>query len=67
MKLRRAYADLFAERMRCRPLGPEFDAIDLLMRQIDGTYRVLFGVPLAEPDRQHVANPGSNARKPPPR
>lgn len=57
MKLRRAYSDLHAERLRCRPLGPDYDAITALMVQIDITHRALFGEPATEPMRGHVANP----------
>ena len=57
MKLRRAYTDLHAERLRCRPLGPEYDSITGLMEQIDAAHRTLFGEPAAEPMPRHVANP----------
>ena len=67
MKLRRAYTDLHAERLRCRPLGPEYDAVTGLMEQIDATHRTLFGEPAVEPMPRHVANPGSETEKPPPR
>lgn len=58
MKLRRAYSDLHAERMKCRPLGPEYEAVVGLMGQIDETHRALFGAPVSDPMPCHVANPG---------
>ncbi len=57
MKLRRAYIDLRVESDRCRPLGPEYQTIIALMRQIDATCQALFGEPVAEGGVCHSANP----------
>lgn len=57
MKLRRAYIDLREESGKCRPMGPEYQAITALMGQIDATCRELLGEPVAEGGVCHSANP----------
>ncbi|GEM_PF-6433539 len=59
MKLKRAYVDLRDEADSCQPLGPQYNTIIGLMRQIDQTHRDLFGAPVASPAPAHTAGEGS--------
>jgi len=58
MKLRRAYLDLRVELGSCRPLGPEYKAVEAVLGQINETHRLLFKTPCATSLPAHETGPG---------